>query len=137
MSTELYRLLTSDDALSEGRIDVEAVLNNIDTASLNIKAGNGNFPIHAAAILPNAGSALIIIREMIATGADVNCFNDSNRTPLHMVITTFEHHESIEVIKLLLENGANSLIEDENGVKFLDIAKPEILELLHSYKKTI
>lgn len=133
MSTELHKLLTSEKAVLEGSIDVEAVLNTIDNESLRIKAENGNFPIHEAAVLPNAGSVLIIIREMIAKGADVNIRNDSNRTALHFAITAFEHHSSTDVIKLLLENGANPLLEDENGIKPIDIAQADISELLNTY----
>ena len=135
MSAKLHRLLAGEEAVSKGIIDIEAVLNNIDKESLDTKGENGDFPLHQAARLPNATSALIIIREMISKGADVNSRNDSDRTPLHIAIKAAEHYESTEVIKLLLENGADIFIEDESGIKPVDMASPEISELLNTYAK--
>ena len=135
MKTELQKLLTSEDAVFDGIIDVEAVLNNINEESVNVRAGNGNFPIHEAAMLPNAESAFIIVKEMISKGADVNSSNDSKRTPLHLAITTVKCHSSTKVVELLLENGADPLIENEDGIRPADIATPEILKLINSYVK--
>ena len=133
MNTELHKLLTSEEAMFEGVIDIESVLNVIDKENLNIKGTDGNFPIHEACRLPNVESAYIIIKEMIEKGADVNSRNDADTTPLHFAIAAFESHSSTKIIKLLLENGADPMLKDEKGVKPADDSSPEIVELVSSF----
>lgn len=104
---------------------------------LKEKDENGMTALHLAARdIPDP----VVIRCLIALGADVNAKDNRGMTPLHWATAC---NPNVDVVKCLVNNGANIRAEDDKGVTpmdlFLRFAKSEevglyFLELLTGQK---
>ncbi len=74
-----------------------------------------------------------VAKYLISKGAEIDALTSKRDTPLNRAI--FWGH--IEMVKILLENGADPTIRNDKGNNAFDIAKNrgelEILELLNKY----
>ena len=68
------------------------------------------YPIHFAVSIDNFSMCKKIVQRLINNGADVNakCWQDL-KTPLHLAVENkhFNDSETIEIISMLITNGAN------------------------------
>jgi ankyrin repeat protein len=111
---------------------------------INARALNGWTPLHAVA--KNGDSVVATTRLLIESGADVNAKAMKSRTPLHAAvlgasIDSFGEDvlsdpryldrepkvETVEVVKLLLEKGADVDSRMDDGCTALDVARGKIL----------
>ena len=63
----------------------------------------------------------VAVKELIKRGADVNIPGEFDQTPLHTAVLT----GNLDIIKLLLENGADLSQVDERNLTAIDYAKDE------------
>ena len=84
---------------------------------VNLKRSDGWTPLHLAAM----NGEKDVTEFLISKGADINAKADNGDTPLHLAIS----HKPIktEVVKLLVESGANPYIINANGESSLDMAE--------------
>ncbi len=96
-------------------------------ADPNAQNNDGITPLHNAAY-PSYVSLLL------RHGANVNAVSKSGETPLHIVAAEWER---TDVLKILLENGADTTLKDRDGDTALDIAKhredPAKVKLLRKF----
>jgi len=87
---------------------------------VNARTNGGWTPIHCVSegvqvsVIPNICQSLPdVARLLLEHGADVNAqlLDGSGRTPLHV---TMQHH-TVEVVRVLLEHGANAGAADSYG----------------------
>jgi ankyrin repeat protein len=95
------------------------------------ESSDGNTPLHWAVFKGNVG----IVTHLLGNGARINKQNKQGQTPLHMVLLaktfTVRH---IEVLKLLVDGGADVTIKTVKGTKAIDLVKkdkyPSLYQLL-------
>lgn len=68
-------------------------------------------PLHYACIDNAPDQRLKVAKELITSGQDVNAPDNDSWTPLHFAAQA----NCVEVIKLLIENGANIEAQEVNG----------------------
>ncbi|XP_077299624.1 uncharacterized protein LOC143920572 [Arctopsyche grandis] len=68
---------------------------------VNCEDVDGNFPLHNAT--RNKNMSLDVVKFLVEQGADVNCKDYANDTPLNCAI----NHADINVVRFLVENGAD------------------------------
>jgi ankyrin repeat protein len=134
-----YRNKTAlSEAVCHGKKEiVETLLTN--GAGVNVNGKNGTVPIHSlpySVIITSIDDIATILKLLLVHGADINSQNNFGRTILHSHVPI----GSEEVIKLLLENGANPNICDnknENAAHLLEFRenaeKVNIAKLLFKY----
>lgn len=83
-------------------------------ASINSTASRGITPVHEATLRGN----IVGVRWILANGGKVNIPTEIGFTPLHFAVQS----KSMEVIKLLVESGANPTLNSQAGSP-LDMAK--------------
>ena len=90
-------------------------------------SGNGQSPLHLAAIMGHVEVAELLI----TSGADLEGTDKHGNTPLHY--TT--HRGSKETAKLLITKGADVNVKRDNGKTPLDNAKhyPEVADLIRKH----
>ncbi|ELY78751.1 ankyrin repeat domain-containing protein [Natrinema pallidum] len=111
-SDDLYSSTDIENAIIQGERGTFDDL--IDDADLTHRANNGNTLLHEA-----AGSGRPdIARELIDRGIDLDVQNDGGLTPL---LTALEV-ENYDTAKVLLEEGANPNVFDNNGRCALSMA---------------
>ena len=90
----------------------------------NTHAGDGKTPLHEAASLGNKE----LVSQLLECGAAIEARANEGRTPLHEATRT---NKNWEVIKTLLDRGADSTIRDEFGKTALDYVQEN--EHLNNY----
>jgi len=102
----------------------------------NDKDGLGITPLHYITHMqPNN---LHIARLLIEKGANLNAVtNDSHETPLHWAVAKAYYYNNTDLIKLLLESGADPNLEDQKGNTPLDIAINNFGYNRNQYKNVI
>lgn len=97
-------------------------------ASVNVKAFDGDTPLHNAALKGNTGVA----RALLQNGASVSAKSRTGQTPLHCAA----RNGSCEMVKLLVSKGADVNCRDNSGSTPLQVAgencNREAAELLRS-----
>ena len=92
-------------------------------------SGNGQSPLHLAAIMGHVGVAELLI----ASGADLEGTDKYGNTPLHYAA----HHGRKETTKLLITKGADVNVKRDDGNTPLDNATKykhtEIIDLLRKH----
>jgi ankyrin repeat protein len=88
--------------------ELEYGLNNPELLN-SVDAKNGNYPLHIAA--QNGHRTLCAL--MVSKGAKVNAQNGTGTTPLHMAL----EYDYWFIAKHLMENGADTSIENQDGNK--------------------
>ncbi|KAF3483995.1 ankyrin [Arthroderma uncinatum] len=90
-------------AAKNGHIELIDFLLNEGVQAINSKY----FPLHEAA----SNGHQELVRKLLRAGFDVNAINDAGETPLHAAVRSAESdsskHNSIPIIKSLLDGGAN------------------------------
>lgn len=89
--------------------------------------------------------AINITRMLVEHGADINSKDKLEQTPLFIAVRTMmrlrrAENEVSEIVELLLDYGADTNVEDINGISVLDLAKKKnnkkLLELFDKDKHT-
>lgn len=105
----------------------------IEPSSLYMKNVYGDFPINKA-VSESSKNNLDIVEAL--TLHDKKVFNQQTNNNLTPLITALQHAKDIEVVKFLLDNGADANIEDSNGsnalfyATFMPNASLEVVQLL-------
>jgi cytohesin len=69
----------------------------------------GRTPLHLAA----ASGCKDAIIALVKSGANINAIDDTGRTPLHLAVSEATHDKKTDVVKLLLEWGADTKIKEK------------------------
>ena len=80
-------------------------------------------PLHSASSLSSRNKPETTVRLLIEHGASVNAYDKSNQTPLHRLTSCREPNP--RSLSVLLENGANVDVEDDEGFTPYQIALAE------------
>ncbi len=89
-------------------------------ADINARAKDEITPLHEAA----RGGNVDVVELLIARGAEINAKNKAGSTPLHWAILIGKAHKK-EIADVLLNAGADPLIEDGAGETSIEIALME------------
>ena len=133
--------------LIDNGINVD-VLDNQGNSPLHIAAVNGNTPIANLLIMKGAELELQglnrwtpflcatyyknidVARMLLKQGANINAVDKCGRTALHLVIKywSWSHGQNLdnscrELLKLLVDKGADLTIRDKKGISVLDLCK--------------
>jgi len=84
-------------------------------ANADIRNSIGNTPLHE--IVSRLDYTGIDITRLVIPYTNVNIQNNHGETPLHIAA----HNKKTDIIKILLENGANPAIQSNTGIEFIDI----------------
>lgn len=129
------------DAVKRKKMDIVQYVVSLD-ADINIADGDGlTFLVASIQSLKNSAEKSTFIKFLIDKGIDPKQKDANNRTPLHHAV----EKEDIETVKLLLGNGANKDVKDNDGITPLGIAclnnRKDIIELMVgkevAYQKTL
>ncbi len=116
-----------DIACSEKSLEIVEML-VAKGAEINVANKYGNTPLHEAARQGN----LAIVGFLLKQGALLEATNGFGSTPLLSACSPYSPH--VEVIKFLIEQGANREARDKEGKNLLDLAlksgKNELIEYL-------
>jgi ankyrin repeat protein len=82
-------------------------------AQVNARGELGATPLHMSA----AHGCVLAVEHLLANGANINAQTDNGATPLHYAVN-FGYTNVAEVVKILLENGADRTIENKRGQTF-------------------
>lgn len=93
--------------------------------AIALRTTEGDSPLDYAC----SNSHVEVARALIAGGADVNAQDDRGWGPLHNSCTKF-NSKSIELIELLLESGANSLITNSDKQTPYDVSREKSVKNL-------
>ncbi|PQO38228.1 ankyrin repeat domain-containing protein [Blastopirellula marina] len=97
--------------------------------SVNETDKNGVTPLHRAVRFRSVAAA----KELLAQGANVNAVDrKSQATPLHRAVTSTgapatagKQAEALRLVRLLLENGADTSLRNKSGKRPIDYVKNE------------
>ncbi|MGB2578594.1 ankyrin repeat protein [Elusimicrobium simillimum] len=87
-------------------------------ATIEVADAYGFTPLHEAASNADSGK----IKLLLEYGANPNAQTTRRRTPLHLAAQMVGSREGPAAIGLLISNGADTRVKDENGELALDIA---------------
>ncbi|XP_019399342.1 PREDICTED: ankyrin repeat domain-containing protein 16 isoform X1 [Crocodylus porosus] len=113
-------------AARHGHLDMLAHL--VDTLEMDIEMCNNDYkrPLHEAASMGHGDCVLYLL----AKGAKVDCLKKADWTPLMMACT----RTNLDVIKDLIEHGANPLLKNKDGWNCFHIASreghPQVIQYL-------
>jgi ankyrin repeat protein len=99
------------------------------SADFDTQDTTGKTPLHNAAWCENEE----IAEMLIAAGASLDVQGDEGDTPSHCAVTS----ENNKLVALLTEAGANLSLENEDGKSALDLASPEIKEIIDASLKKV
>ncbi len=99
------------------------MLLNRPEVDLNIAFTNGSYPIHTVSRSLNVDSKLIM-KNLIELGAQVNIEDHAGDNALHILASQNEY--ALDIIELLLENGADPNHRNEKDKKPIDYALNKI-----------
>ncbi|MDL0124466.1 ankyrin repeat domain-containing protein [Halobacterium salinarum] len=142
--------------------DTDKLWSELETGDINVTAPNGENLLHTAISKPDIAAGLIergininaqdyegktplhralelehydVAELLIERGADVNVIDDHGRPPLSDAIRNA--CEDKKYVKMLLDNGADPHLANDQGVSVLDRMKQmeydQMVELLESY----
>jgi ankyrin repeat protein len=101
------------DAAHHGAVHVVQYLIS-KGANICAKARNGYTPLHAAV----NSNHIETVKCLVEQGADINALSNNNHTPLrHAVGSRAAGKGNYDIVKYLLDCGADKEIPDENGLK--------------------
>jgi ankyrin repeat protein len=103
-------------------------------ADVNARDGSQSTPLHLASSSPTWWNAKTVVLLLIKHGAGVNAYDGNHMTPLHRLASSWS--PNVDSLRLLLENGADLDVEDDEGLTPFQIAskygrhESEIAQLL-------
>ncbi|NXE15490.1 ANR16 protein, partial [Lophotis ruficrista] len=109
-----------------GHLDVLAFL--VEELEMDIEVSNSDYkrPLHEAASMGNGEC----VSYLLERGASIDCLKKADWTPLMMACT----RRNLEVIKTLVDHGANPLLKNKDGWNCFHIASreghPQVLQYL-------
>jgi len=88
-------------------------------ADINAQNNNGKTPLHYVPYIPK------FIKNLLEHGADVNAPDKDGKTFLHVLVCEYYMRDNSELIKILLDNGADPYVLDkeENNTLWFDIQR--------------
>ena len=90
-------------------------------ANVNARTNDGQAPLHLLSKwepCQDEDDAPDIAHQLLECGANVNEKDNDNATPLHLA----SYHQRVEIVRVLLDHGANIDMEDDLGKTALQIA---------------
>ena len=106
-------------AVLSGNIDLIKLILDFSPAVVNFTATNGQIPLHVAAHANNPD----IVKLLLSKGAMVNGRAKSGNTPLfYSVEATSDAAKRYDIIKQLIDAGADKTLKNEDNVTAYDIA---------------
>ena len=120
-------------ACSQGRVEiVQIMVEFVGKEIIHKTDENGKTPLHYCAYSIHSSCIVSFIAQQGLQQEEINKQDNSGHTPLHKAISV----GNVAVVKELLANGANALVQDHNGENALHIAvrgnrRAVISELLH------
>lgn len=88
-------------------------------ADFNARSKDDSTPLHRAAFSGSLGAVELLLQH----GAEVNACNRAHMTPLHKSFLNDFKAPDVDVVRLLLENGANVDVKDGKGRTLIRIAR--------------
>lgn len=126
MGTPLFRAIGITDEAEREKVTKLLIKNGAD---VNLETTDWR-PIHYAVFHMDYN----IVELLINNKVDVNSMSEFGESPLHIAVDTVPTQESVEILKLLLDAGADPSVRDDNGNRPIDIAviygNKEAIELL-------
>lgn len=106
-------------AINQGLPDVAEIFCG-KTEDLNFKDVKDHTAMTSAILMRDAKT----VRKLIEAKADVNCKGRDGKSPIMFAIERYDYNfpASLEIFKMLLDNGADVNAQDKNGVSVLDYA---------------
>lgn len=89
-------------------------------ANIDAESENKWTPLHLVSMKPHL-NAVSSAEFLITNGADINCKDNQGLTPLHWAV----FYNAEEMVKLLLQKGADKTIESKKGKTAWDIAEDD------------
>lgn len=119
---------------------LEPLAERLFNSSIDLNVNTQNSEGRSALSFASQKGRIRLMQQLLARGANVDSQDISGATALMDAITTnVINNESLrlEVIKILLDAGANPTIKNNQNQTGFDLAanNPQILELLNKYKK--
>lgn len=115
-------------ACEQGHIEEVIVLLDQLKADVNLQCSEGETPLHCCVIreydnfgMKSKDDFAEVTRALIEAGAFVNARNGRGETPLHLAA----RNEFQRVVEILVSNGANPLIEDNDGNKPIELVSED------------
>lgn len=134
--TEIIKLLLENGAipkpsilktaLSANYFEGVEVLLKFSALSGNTRFSNGEYPIHIIPSTYEENKKRILLDLLLAQGANINTQNDKGETALHLA--TMLPKINIDLIDLLLSNGADPSITDNKKFRPLEYATDKIVK---------
>ena len=92
-------------------------------ADVHARDESQSTPLHMASSSPSWEGVQTTVRLLIEKGASVNVYDKTHETPLHRLSSC--QYPNVDSLPLLLENGADVDVEDDEGFTSYQIASAE------------
>ncbi len=109
-------------------VDARIVVNSVDK--------DGNTPLHLA-VNPNIVKAELVVKELIKGRATLNARGKGGNTPLHFAAATGTSKGVFSAVKLLLKEGANHKIKNDDGLYPFQMITSESERGIRGYQRRI
>lgn len=97
-------------------------------ADLDLPNRNGSTPLHLASLL----NEIVYCEKLLSSGANIDVQNNLGMTALHFSVI---RNINLDVLRFLIDRGADSSIKDNDGETFFDIVNKRHADKLNEEQK--